>query len=112
MKELKTEFSTSLSDGEKLIVNHITLKKAINKLKALNHDLRIQILKLLDEHKNLTVTEIFVKLRIEQSVASQQLAILRSANLVIAKRDGKFIHYTINETQINYLNKIAVEVIK
>ncbi len=112
MNDLKTEFKEVLMSGEQLSVNHIQLKKAISKLKALHHDLRIQILKLLDEHKKMTVTEIFVKLRIEQSVASQQLAILRTANLVNAERDGKFIHYSINASQIDYLNKVALDVLK
>jgi DNA-binding transcriptional ArsR family regulator len=38
-------------------------------------------------------------LRIEQSVASQHLAILRKADLLQTERDGKFIYYTINKTR-------------
>ncbi len=112
MNEIKTEFKAKLSNGDSLAVNHPNLKKAILKLKALNHKLRMQILKLLDENEKMTVTEIFVKLRIEQSVASQQLAILRAANAVIATRQGKFIFYSINATQIDYLNRMAIEVLK
>lgn len=60
-------------------------------LRALNHKLRQQILKLIDEHQKMTVTEIYVKLRLEQSVASQHLAILRRAGIVVTVREGKFI---------------------
>ena len=43
----------------------------------------------------MTVTDIYVKLRLEQSVASQHLAILRKAGVVQTERDGKFIFYSL-----------------
>ena len=69
-------------------------------LRALNHKLRQQIVKLLDEQKKMTVTELYVKLRLEQSVASQHLAILRRAGIVATQRDGKFIYYTVNYPRV------------
>ena len=69
-------------------------------LRALNHKLRQQIVKLLDEQKKMTVTELYVKLRLEQSVASQHLAILRRAGIVTTQRDGKFIYYTVNYPRV------------
>ncbi len=69
-------------------------------LRAINHKLRQQIVKLLEENKRMNVTDIYVKLRLEQSVASQHLAILRRANIVITERDGKFIHYALNHSRI------------
>ncbi len=103
----KSEFNATAADGSALTIDHHNLKKAIAKLKSLHHKLRISILKLLDDNGKMTVTEIFVKLRIEQSVASQQLAILRSSKAVIAERQGKFIFYKINPEQIHYLNTLA-----
>jgi DNA-binding transcriptional ArsR family regulator len=58
------------------------MKKSMLILRALNHKLRQQILKLLDEKRKVTVTEIYIELRLEQSVTSQHLAILRRAGLV------------------------------
>ena len=58
-------------------VDYTALKKAALVLRALNHKLRQQLLKLIEEEKKITVTEIYVRLRLEQSVASQHLAILR-----------------------------------
>ena len=49
-------------------VDFVNLKKAAMILRALNHKLRQQIVKLIDENKKLTVTEIYIKLRLEQSV--------------------------------------------
>src|SRR5215813_9761465 len=86
-------------------VDLYNLKKAAMVLRAINHKLRQQILKLIDESGKMTVTEIYVKLRLEQSVASQHLAILRKAGFVKTERDGKFIYYTVNPERIEDLNK-------
>jgi len=87
-------------DDSAVKVDFINLKKAAMILRALNHKLRQQIVRVLDEHKRLTVTELYIQLRLEQSVASQHLAILRRAGIVKTERDGKFIHYTINPDRI------------
>ncbi len=87
-------------DGNPVKVDFLNLKKAAMILRALNHKLRQQIIRLLDEHKKLTVTELYVQLRLEQSVASQHLAILRRAGIVKTERDGKFIFYTISNERI------------
>ncbi len=94
-------------DGEDTAVkvDFINLKKAAMILRALNHKLRQQIVRILDEHKKLTVTELYIHLRLEQSVASQHLAILRRAGIVKTERDGKFIHYTINPERIGDIMK-------
>ena len=80
-------------------------------LRALNHKLRQQIVKLLDENKRLTVTELYIQLRLEQSVASQHLAILRRAGIVKTERDGKFIYYTINSERLADIIKCVDELI-
>jgi ArsR family transcriptional regulator, virulence genes transcriptional regulator len=92
-------------------MDHLKIKKAALVLRALNHKLRQQILKIIDEHKRITVTEIYVKLRLEQSVASQHLAILRKADIVNTVREGKFIFYTINETRIAEINKFVKDLV-
>jgi len=92
-------------DGTPVKVDFVNLKKAAMILRALNHKLRQQIVKLLDESKKLTVTEIYIQLRLEQSVASQHLAILRKAGIVSTERDGKFIYYTVNDQRIAHIMK-------
>jgi ArsR family transcriptional regulator, virulence genes transcriptional regulator len=88
------------STGAPVKVDFLNLKKAAMILRALNHKLRQQIIRILDENKKLTVTELYVQLRLEQSVASQHLAILRRAGIVKTEREGKFIYYTINNNRI------------
>jgi DNA-binding transcriptional ArsR family regulator len=49
---------------------------------------------------------VYAKLKIEQSVASQHLAILRNANIVVTEREGKFIYYTINKQRLAEIGEI------
>ena len=64
---------------------------------------------MLEENKKLTVTEIYVKLRLEQSVVSQHLAILRRAGVVKTTRDGKFIYYSLNKERIAEIADLVEE---
>jgi DNA-binding transcriptional ArsR family regulator len=96
---------------DSLKINFHNLKKAALVLRSLNHKLRQQILALIESEKKITVTEIYVKLRLEQSVASQHLAILRRAGIVTTQRDGKFIYYTVNFKRIEEINRFVEELI-
>ncbi len=98
-------------NGVLLKVDLLEVKKASLVLRALNHKLRQQILKLIDESGKMTVTELYVKLRLEQSVASQHLAILRKAGFVKTERDGKFIYYSVNINRIHELNRFVNELL-
>jgi DNA-binding transcriptional ArsR family regulator len=68
-------------------------------------------MRLIDENGKMTVTEIYVKLRLEQSVASQHLAILRKAGFVKTERDGKFIYYSINTNSLEELNRFVSDLV-
>lgn len=96
-------------EGSPVKVEFVALKKAAVTLRALNHKLRQQIVKLIDENKRITVTEIFNKLHLEQSVASQHLAVLRRAGIVKTHRDGKFIYYSVNTSRIAHIMKCVEE---
>lgn len=82
-------------------------KKAAMILRAVNHKLRQQIIRILEDSGRLTVTEIYVKLRLEQSVASQHLAILRRAGIVLTDRDGKYIYYSLNKARISEITDLV-----
>ena len=94
-----------LKEINKLKIDNLTLKKASLVLRAINHKLRQQILRLLDDKQKMTVTEIFVYFRLEQSVISQHLTILRRAGFVTTERQGKFIYYYVNYDRIDQMNK-------
>ena len=102
-----------LSNGDTFAkIDLVQTKKTAAILRAVNHKLRQTILSLLNESSKMTVTEIYVKLRIEQSVASQHLAILRRANIVVTKREGKFIFYSVNYGRIVELGSFMEEFLK
>ena len=103
---------TDSGTNETVRIDFLHMKKASMILRALNHKLRQQIIKLLDEHQKMTVTEIYVKLRLEQSVASQHLAILRRAGIVGTRREGKFIYYAINYTRVKDISHFVEEFLK
>lgn len=107
MNNYMLTLNTAPDSSNSLKVDLLNVKKASLVLRAINHKLRQQILKLIDEQGKITVTEIYVKLRLEQSVASQHLAILRKAGFVNTERDGKFIYYTINASRIEELNQFV-----
>lgn len=99
------------SSDNVLKVNYHNLKKAALVLRALNHKLRQQILTLVETEKKITVTEIYVRMRLEQSVASQHLAILRRAGIVNTQRDGKFIYYTVNYKRIDEITSLVDDLV-
>lgn len=103
--------SAQSSTDTSIDIDFHALKKAALVLRALNHKLRQQLLKLIEDEKKITVTEIYVRLRLEQSVASQHLAILRKAGIVNTDRDGKFIFYTINYKRIDEINKFVKDLV-
>ena len=104
--------SLTLADSEHSVtIDFLKTRKTAAIFRALNHKLRQQMLILINETKNMTVTEMYVKLRIEQSVASQHLAILRRAQLVTTKRDGKFIFYSVNYKRLQELNDFVKDLV-
>ena len=95
----------SIKEDIKLDFN--IMKKAALILRAVNHKLRQSIIKLLEDNGKLTVTEIYVKLRLDLSVASQHLAILRRAGIVKTERDGKYIYYSLNKPRISEITDLV-----
>ncbi len=107
----QTHLSVKSKSEPSVNVDYNALKKAALVLRALNHKLRQQLLKLIEEEKKITVTEIYVRLRLEQSVASQHLAILRKAGIVNTERDGKFIFYTVNFKRLDEINQFVKDLV-
>ena len=104
--------SVVLNNGKAPVkVDFLHTKKAALILRSINHKLRQQIIKLLDESQKMTVTEIYVKLRLEQSVASQHLAILRRASIVTTIREGKFIYYAVDYNRLEQINKFVEQLV-
>jgi len=107
-KQEKLQFKNESGGSQKsFTLDFGTVKNAALTLRALNHSLRKEMVKLLEEHKKLPVTEIYKKQRLEQSVASQHLAILRKAGIVQTEREGKFIYYSLNKDRLTEIADIV-----
>ena len=94
-----------------LEIHVVPIKKTVLLLRAINHPLRQQMLKLIHEESKITVTELYDILALEQSVASQHLAILRRAGLVSTKRQGKFIYYSIDYSRMVEVHDFSESII-
>jgi DNA-binding transcriptional ArsR family regulator len=92
-----------------IVLDYVELRKAVLVLRAVNHKLRQNIIEVLEEAGRLTVTELYVKLRLEQSVASQHLAILRRSGVVITERVGKYIYYTLDQERLTQISRLVEE---
>ena len=103
---------STITASDPLEIQSAELKKAALVFRAVNHKLRQQILQLIHRKERIKVTDMYVRLRMEQSVVSQHLGILRRANLVETERDGKMIYYTINYNKIDQLHHVAADLLK
>jgi DNA-binding transcriptional ArsR family regulator len=79
-----------------LQLNDALIRKGKTVLRAVNHSLRLQMLYLIHRNKRMMVTDIYVALDLPQPVASQHLAILRQAQIVLVQRDGQRVYYAVN----------------
>lgn len=78
-------------------------KLAKQVFRAFVHPLRLRILNFIGEHPGTNVTTIYQMLHLEQSVASLHLSILRSCGLVTTTRNGKQVHYSVNNDALETL---------
>lgn len=91
--------------------NELELKKAAKAIRALNHPLRQDMLDLIAKHDGVCVENIYKPMRIEQSVCSQHLKVLRDANLVFVTPKGKQKHYSINTGYLSAFNNKVAELV-
>lgn len=78
-------------------LKELDLEKAYILCHAMNHPLRYGIVQLLESHQELTVTQIYFKLRVSQSIASQHLAVLRHAGILSSRKEGKQVFYILDK---------------
>jgi len=91
------------------------MPEPIDKLKAeffktLGHPARIRILELLAEGDR-SVGELMPKLGLESSHLSQQLAVLRRTGMVIARKQGNNVIYSIASKDMSELLLLARKVL-
>jgi DNA-binding transcriptional ArsR family regulator len=89
----------------KKIIDFKQVKMSAAILRSLNHELRQKMLQtIIDNGNRKTVTEIYNKMGLEQSLCSQHLAILRKQGIVTTDRDGKFLYYSVDNVRIEQIS--------
>ncbi|HLP22302.1 MAG TPA: metalloregulator ArsR/SmtB family transcription factor [Chitinophagales bacterium] len=81
--------------------NAKNINRAAFLIRAVQNADRQRILRYVISNNQSVVSELCSKLKVEQSIMSQHLAILRTAGLVKTERDGKYIFYSVVEKQFN-----------
>ena len=74
--------------------------------KTLGHPVRIRVLELLSMREH-AVSELLVEIAIEPANLSQQLAVLRRAGLVVARKEGSTVHYSLTSHEVAELLMVA-----
>jgi DNA-binding transcriptional ArsR family regulator len=64
-------------------------------LRCLGHPLRLRILDVLEKGREVTVTEIYEALQVEQAVASQHLTTMWDKGILQRRKDGVHVYYSI-----------------
>jgi DNA-binding transcriptional ArsR family regulator len=79
-------------------------------LRTLGHPARIRVLELLCERDH-AVHELLAEIAIEPSNLSQQLGVLRRAGLVVQRREGAEVVYSIGVPEIRDLLLVARQIL-
>ena len=74
--------------------------------KALAHPARIRVLELLSEREH-SVSEMLPQVGIEPAHLSQQLSLLRKMNLVVTRKEGSTVFYSLVSPQVAELLAVA-----
>lgn len=90
-------------------VIEFTTRVPFETVRALDHAKRLQILQFLIDNQESSVSTVFIKTRLEQSVASTHLKDLRKAKVVERCRSGKFQLYSAVIPAIERVQKAIVE---
>lgn len=77
--------------------------------RALAHPVRIEILEVLLQGEH-SVQELQEALGLEQSVVSQQLAVLRTKNIVAGRKEGTSVRYSVRDPLIGDLLTVARQI--
>lgn len=82
------------------LLNIERLEDAASKLRAIAHPMRIAIIGLLEERGEMSVTQIYESLEMEQATASHHLNILKNKGVLQSKRMGKKTLYAIKPDSV------------
>ncbi len=79
------------------IVSTTAVEDTARFLRCLGHPVRLQILDLLEQEGECTVTEVYESLGLEQAVASQHLTVMRDKGILDRRKDGVHVYYRLGD---------------
>lgn len=83
-------------------------KNILSLLKAIGNPIRLDILSFLISGEE-CVCNIFVHLDLPQNLVSHHLGILRKSYLIKARKNGKWVHYSLNISKFEFLKEIIAK---
>ena len=87
------------------------MEEILKRIKALADKNRLKIIEMLLE-KNYCVSALSRQLNISESAVSQQLKILREADLVRGIKEGYYVHYEVKTEELKNLGKYILNLEK
>lgn len=86
-----------MSIGTESTLTHEAVEGTAHILRCLGHPLRLRILDVLEKGDELTVTEIYEALGVEQAVASQHLTTMWDKGILRRRKEGVHVLYAIGD---------------
>lgn len=93
---------------EDRMLNALTFRRSANFFKVMGNETRFKILWALNHHE-MCVCDLSILVGMTKSAISHQLAVLRAAELVTFRRDGKLIYYSIADAHVSTMLYNCVE---
>lgn len=78
--------------------------------RTLGHPARIRVLELLSEREH-AVAELLPEVGVEATNLSQHLAVLRRAGLVVTRKEGSTVHYSLTSPHVAQLLAVARQIL-
>ncbi|MDJ0770937.1 MAG: metalloregulator ArsR/SmtB family transcription factor [Ilumatobacter sp.] len=88
--------------------DHDAVERGAELLKVLGSPVRLGVILALEEHGEQCVHELTDLLEVNQPLISQHLRVLRSANLIVGRREGKEVRYSIADHHVTHIVRAAI----
>jgi ArsR family transcriptional regulator len=89
----------------KLELDFNKITKASEILKAIAHPLRLKTISVLSDTKELNVNQLVFELKAEQSLVSHHLSKMQKSGVLMLRRDGKNIYYSLADKSMTKVLK-------
>ena len=100
-----------IKDPIGLEIEQILIKNAALVYRAINNKTRQVMLRRIHAKKQITVTELYVELDLEQPVVSNHLAVLRRTGFVLSHRLGRQILYSIDYSRLDQVHGLSDKIL-